>query len=74
MNKKIDTEDLDKKFYNLVVEDKIDIDSIENLMMYEIEDYKKELKLHIEGLIANRLEEKEIVNKKKKKCPKKESN
>lgn len=68
MNKKINTESLDKKFDNLLLEDKINIDSIEDLMMDEIEDYKKELKSHIEELLANKLKEKELINKKNKKC------
>lgn len=68
MNKKINTESLDKKFDSLLLENKINIDSIEELMMDEIEDYKKELKSHIEELLANKLKEKELINKKNKKC------
>ncbi len=72
MNKKINTEELDQKFDNLLKSDNICINSIEDLMINEIEDYKKELKLHIEELLVNKIKEKEIVNKKNKNCKSKE--
>ncbi len=72
MNKKINTEDLDEEFDNLLKSDNISINSIEDLMINEIEDYKKELKFHIEELLVNKIKEKEIVNKKNKKYKNKE--
>ncbi len=68
MNKRIDTKDLDKKFEELLSEDKMNIDSIESLMIDEVEEYKNELKSHIEELLTNKLREKELIKKKKKKC------
>lgn len=68
MNKKINTEDLDKKFDDLLSENRVNINTIENLMIDEIEEYKKELKFHIEELLTNKLKEKELINKKNKKC------
>ncbi len=72
MNKKINTEDLDEKFDKLLKSDNISINSIEDLMINEIEDYKKELKFHIEELLVNKIKEKEIVNKKNRKYKNKE--
>ena len=37
-------------------------------MIDEIEEYKKELKFHIEDLLTNKLKEKELINNKNKKC------
>ncbi len=70
MNKRIDTEDLDKKFEELLSEDKMNIDSIENLLINEVEAYKNELKSHIEELLTNKLKEKELINKKRRNAKK----
>ena len=74
MSKKIDTKDLDEQFEKLVSEDKLDIDSIEKIMLTDIEEYKKELKLHIEELLSTKINEKELISKKNKNGKKKESN
>lgn len=74
MSKKIDTNDLDKIFDNLVLEDKLTINTIEELMLEELEDYKKELRLHIEELLANKVDEKKLIAKKNKNGKKKGSN
>lgn len=74
MSKKIDTKDLDDMFDNLVLEEKLNIDSIEQLMLTEIEDYKKELRLHIEELLSNKVDEKKLINKKNKSGKKKDLN
>ncbi len=68
MNKRIKTEDLDKKFNDLLSENRVNINTIENLMIDEIEEYKKELKFHIEELLINKLNEKDLINKKNEKC------
>ena len=74
MSKKIDTKDLDEQFEKLVSEDKLDIDSIEKIMLTDIEEYKKELKLNIEELLSTKINEKELISKKNKNGKKKESN
>ncbi len=74
MSKKINTNDLDKIFDNLVLENKLTIDSIEQLMLTELEDYKKELRLHIEELLANKIDERQLIIKKNKNGKKKDSN
>jgi hypothetical protein len=74
MSKKINTKDLDEIFDNLVSEDKLNIDSIEELMLTELEDYKKELRLHIEELLSNKLNEKKLITKKNKNGKKKDTN
>ena len=63
MNKKIKFDDLTKKFDNLVNEDKLNINSIEDLMINDIEDYKKMQREHIENLIKSHINEKELINK-----------
>lgn len=74
MSKKIDTKDLDEQFEKLVSEDKLDIDSIEKIMLTDIEEYKKELKSHIEELLSTKINEKELISKKNKNGKKMESN
>ena len=74
MSKKIDTKDLDEQFEKLVSEDKLNINSIEKIMLTDIEEYKKELKLHIEELLSTKINEKELISKKNKNGKKKESN
>ncbi len=65
---------LDIKFKNLVKENKININSIEDLMIENIEDYKSELKNHIEELILSEIDEQILISKKNKNGKKKDTN
>jgi hypothetical protein len=57
---------IDNKFKSLVKNEKLNIDSIEDLMLDNIENYKNRLKNHIEELLSNEVNEKELINKKNK--------
>lgn len=66
MGKTIDTKDLDKIFDDLVSKDKLNINTIEEIMLKDIENYKKELISHIEELLVTKIDEKKLITKKKK--------
>ncbi len=66
--------DFTSKFDTLVKEDKLNINTIEDLMIENIENYKKELKNHVEDLLKNHVNEKELIIKKNKNGKKKGSN
>lgn len=66
MGKIIDTKDLDKVFDDLVSKDKLNINTIEEIMLKDIENYKKELISHIEELLVTKIDEKKLIRKKKK--------
>lgn len=61
MNKK---EEYKIKFKKLVKENKINISSIEDLMLTNVEEYKQELVKCTEDLLMECINEKEIVSKK----------
>lgn len=65
---------LDSDFKKLVKEEKLDINSIEDLMLENIENYKSKLKTHIEELLTKEVDENEIMNKKNENGKKKELN
>lgn len=62
MNKK---EEYKIKFKKLVKENKINISSIEDLMLTNVEEYKQELVKCTEDLLMECINEKELVSKKK---------
>lgn len=66
--------DFTSKFATLVKEDKLNINTIEDLMIENIENYKKELKNHVEDLLKNHVNEKELIIKKNRNGKKKGSN
>ena len=63
MNNKM-FDELTEKFDNLVKNDKLDINAVEELMLDDIENYKKRQKNQIEYLLKNHINEKELINKK----------
>lgn len=63
MNNKM-FDELTEKFDNLVKNDKLDINAVEELMLDDIENYKKRQKNQIEYLLQNHINEKELINKK----------
>lgn len=71
-NKKFDN--LTKQFDDLVKEEKLNINSIEDLMINDIESYKIMQKKHIENLIQNHINEKELIIKKNRNGKKKDFN
>ena len=63
MNNKM-FDELTEKFDNLVKNDKLDINAVEELMLDDIENYKKRQKNQIEYLLQNHINEKKLINKK----------
>lgn len=63
MNNKM-FDELTEKFDNLVKNDKLNINAVEELMLDDIENYKKRQKNQIEYLLQNHINEKELINKK----------
>ena len=63
MNNKM-FDELTEKFDNLVKNDKLDINAVEELMLDDIENYKKRQKNQNEYLLQNHINEKELINKK----------
>lgn len=59
-------DELTEKFDNLVKEEKLDINAIEDLMLIDIENYKEKQKRHIENLLKDHINEKELISKKNK--------
>lgn len=74
MKNNIKFENITKQFDNLVKEEKLNINSIEELMLNDIENYKKLQKKHIEKLIQSHVDEKELISKKNKNGKKKDFN
>ncbi len=61
-------------FDNLVSEEKMNINSLEDIMVDNVNEYKKELKLHVEELLKSHINEKELISKKNKNGKKKDTN
>ncbi len=72
MNNNKTFDELTKKFDNLVKEERLDINTIEDLMLNDIENYKKMQKKHIEHLLKNNINEKELIIKKNRNGKKKD--
>ena len=66
MKKYIEFDNLTKQFDELSKEEKLNINSIEELMVRDIEQYKELQKEHIEKLLQNNINEKELITKKNK--------
>ena len=62
---------LTEQFDKLVKEEKLNINFIEELMVNDIEKYKELQKEHIEKLLQNHINEKELISKKNKNGKKK---
>ena len=56
--------ELDNDFDKLVLTNKLNINSIEDINMKNIEDYKQIINIHIEDLILKKINEKELIAKK----------
>lgn len=59
-------DNLDNEFVKLRKDDKLDIFSIEDLLVKNIDEYKKELHQHIEELLQKQVDENKIIIKKNK--------
>ncbi len=66
MEQKMDKNNFEEKFKKLVSENKLTIDSIEDLMLEEIFEYKRNLELQLEDLLDKNMKEKELIIKKKR--------
>ena len=63
---------LDNDFKKLSKNEKMDISIIEDLMLDNIENYKTRLKVHIEELLSEQINEKDLIVKKNKNGKKKD--
>ena len=59
-------ENIDKEIVNLDNDGNLDIFSIENILVQNIESYKKELHKHVEDVLQNKINENNIIIKKNK--------
>ncbi len=71
MKKNNEFDKLTEQFDKLVKEEKLNINFIEELMVNDIEKYKELQKEHIEKLLQNHINEKELISKKNKNGKKK---
>lgn len=62
MNKK---KDFDKEFEKLAKQEKMPISSVEDLMLKDLENYKNELLTHTEELLLKKIDEKDLITKKR---------
>lgn len=62
----------EEKFKELVVSNKLTINSMEDIMIEELEKYKKKLELQLEELLNKEINEKKLINKKNKNGKKRE--
>ncbi len=65
---------LDVEFKDLVSKERLNINSLEDLMLDNIEEHKAKLKVHIEELLLNEINEKKLISKKNKNGKKKDTN
>lgn len=56
---------LENKFTTYVNEGKLNISTIEDIMLEDLENYKEELINHIEELLLNKIDEEDLISKKK---------
>lgn len=64
MKQKNDEEHFEEEFIKLVSENKLSINSIEELMLEEIKRYKNKLEMQLEELLKSQINEKELITKK----------
>lgn len=67
-------QNFEEKFIKLVSDNNLTINSIEDLMLEELEEYKRKLELQLEDLLAKEIDEKELIHKKNKNGKKKDLN
>ena len=56
---------VENKFITCVNEGKLNISTIEDIMLEDIENYKEKLIAHIEELLLKKIDEKDLISKKK---------
>ena len=69
-----DFNDFSEKFDELIDNNELNIGSIEDLMINSINNYKNELINHVEELLSQHINEKDLVTKKNKNGKKKDLN
>lgn len=74
MNKEENFKKLDEKFNELINNNQLTISSIEQLMIDDIKEYEDFLRNHIEELLRNNINEKELISKKNENGLKKDTN
>ena len=56
---------VENKFTTYVNEGKLNINTIEDIMLEDLEEYKENLINHIEELLLKKIDEKDLISKKK---------
>ena len=56
---------IENKFTTYVNEGKLNINTIEDIMLEDLEEYKENLINHIEELLLKKIDEKDLISKKK---------
>ena len=74
MNKEDNFKKIDEKFNELINNNQLTISSIEQLMIEDIKEYEDFLRNHIEALLRNNINEKELISKKNENGLKKDTN
>ena len=74
MSTKNEFKKFDSEFKDLVKKEKLEITSIEDLMIENIENYKTRLKVHVEELINQEIDEKQLISKKNRNGKKMDTN
>lgn len=62
------------QFDKLVTDGKMNINTLEQLMVDNIEEYKKDLHQHVEKILSTHINEKELLTKKNESGKKEDSN
>ncbi len=71
---KEEIDELDNDFDNLIKNKKLDINSIEDLALKTVENVNSIINNHIEELLSKKIDEKDLISKKKKSGKKKDLN
>ena len=71
---KEEIDELDNDFDNLIKNKKLDINSIEDLALKTVENVNSIINNHIEELLSKKIDEKDLISKKKKSGKKKNLN
>ncbi len=65
---------IDEQFDGLINNDNLNINSLEEIMVQDVEKYKNDLNKHIEERIFNDIDEKKLISKKNENGKKKDLN
>ena len=64
----------EQEFDNLIVKNEMNINNLENLMLHRVDSFKYALIKHTEELLSQKIDEKDLINKKNKNGKKEDIN